>query len=204
MFKRKNMEISGDVIADEVFLNVIGKNEYLVSIMNQNVPNMPIAIAVMKTRHFNAMKTFYDFVSENHDLKFLTSNMLSVYGLISKYKNIKHQECVFHSMDYIGKYIFNELKKKEKYDYHDKIWFNTLLTEYREILREFNYDEAVNKKKNFITKINDYLKKGKLPKVFKKIVNHLNRRFEKLTTHTREENIDRTSNKCETFNSLAN
>ncbi|MDR3290624.1 MAG: hypothetical protein LBT10_00590 [Methanobrevibacter sp.] len=30
----------------------------------------------------------------------------------------------------------------------------------------------------------------------------MNRRFEKLTTHTREENIDKTSNKCETFNSL--
>jgi transposase-like protein len=107
MFKRKNIEISGDVIADEVFLDVIGKNEYLVSIMDQNISDMPIGVAVMKTRKFKAMKAFFDFVSEDNDLKFLTSDMLKVYGTIAKDKNMQHQQCVFHSMKYVGKYIFD-------------------------------------------------------------------------------------------------
>jgi hypothetical protein len=77
-----------------------------------------------------------------------------------------------------------------------------LFTEYKEVLREFSYDKAVKKKENFITKINDFLENDQLPEVFEKIVKHLSKKFEKLTTHTREENIDRTSNKCETFNSL--
>jgi hypothetical protein len=68
-------------------------------------------------------------------------------------------------MKYIGKMIFDKVKKKGKYTDEDKIWFNTLLTEYREILREFNYEEAINKKKNFITKIDKLLKNGELPTV---------------------------------------
>jgi hypothetical protein len=67
-------------------------------------------------------------------------------------------------MKYIGKMIFNEVKKKEKYTDEDKTRFNTLLTEYKEILREFNYEKAINKKKNFITKIDKLLKNGELPK----------------------------------------
>jgi hypothetical protein len=77
-----------------------------------------------------------------------------------------------------------------------------LLTEYREILREFDYEKAIDKKKNFIAKIDELLKNGELPKVFSQMIKHLTKRFKKLTTHLKEDNINRTSNKCETFNSL--
>jgi hypothetical protein len=164
--------------------------------------DMPIGIAIIETRKFEVMKTFFDFVFKDQDFKFLTSDMLHVYEAIATDNNIPHQQCIFHSMKYVGEMIFDEVKKKGKYTDEDKIWFYTLLTEYREILREFNYEKAINKKKNFITKIDKLLKNGELPKVFSKIIKHLNRRFEKLTTHLKEDNIDRTSNKCETFNSL--
>jgi hypothetical protein len=36
---------------------------------------------------------------------------------------------------------------KEKYGYHDKIWFNALFTEYKKILREFNYMNLLRKRK---------------------------------------------------------
>jgi hypothetical protein len=202
MLKRNDMEISGDAIADELFLSIMKNNYYLVTILDQHVPDMPIGIAILKTRDFKAMKTFFDFVFENKNFEFLTSDMLNVYEAIATDNKIPHQQCIFHSMKHVGKILFDELKKKGKYTTEDIIWFCILLTEYREILREYDYEEAINKKKNFITKINKYLKNGELPKVFSKIIKHLNRRFKKLTTHLREDNIDRTSNKCETFNSL--
>jgi DNA polymerase III gamma/tau subunit len=196
------VKISGDAIADEVFLNMMKNKQYLVTIMDQNVQDMPIGIAIMKTRKFEAIKAFFDFVFKNHDFKFLTSDMLNVYEAIATDNNIPHQQCIFHSMKYVGEMIFDELKKKGKYTNEDKIWFYILLTEYREILRELNYKKAIDKKKNFIAKIDKFLKNGELPRVFSKMIKHLNKRFKKVTTHLREDNIDRTSNKCETFNIL--
>jgi hypothetical protein len=78
-----------------------------------------------------------------------------------------------------------------------------LLTEYNEILREFNYEEAAKKKNDFLNKLDNLLKHGKIPRFFNKIYRHLANRFKKLSTHTKEINVDRTSNKCETFNSLS-
>lgn len=202
MLKKNNVKISGDAIADEVFLNMMKNKQYLVTIMDQNIPDMPIGIAILKTRKFEAMKAFFDFVFKNQNFKFLTSDMLNVYEAIATDNKIPHQQCIFHSMKYVGEMIFDELKKKGKYTIEDKIWFLTLLTEYREILREFDYEKAIDKKKNFIAKIDELLKNGELPKVFSQMIKHLTKRFKKLTTHLREDNINRTSNKCETFNSL--
>jgi hypothetical protein len=196
MFKRDDVDYSGDITADEVFLRVMGDRQYLVSIMDYKISDMPIALAVISTRKFEVMEAIFDFVFENDDFKSLTSDMFSVYGKIADEKNIPHQECIFHSMDYVGDKIHAELKIKDKYDSHDKIWIFSLLTEYKEILRQLNYVDVVDKAKNFLAKIND------LPDFFKPIRKHLLKHFLKLITHLSYENVGRTSNKCETFNSL--
>jgi DNA-directed RNA polymerase subunit RPC12/RpoP len=196
MFKRTDVDYSGDVTADEVFLRVMGDRQYLVSIMDHNISDMPIALAVIPTRKFEVMKAVFDFVFENNQLKSLTSDMFSVYGQIADDNDIPQQECTFHSMNYVGDKIYKELKKKDKYDSHDKIWIYTILTEYREILRQLNYGDAVDKAKDFLKKLED------LPDFFEKIGKHLKKHFLKLVAHLQHDGVVRTSNKCETFNSL--
>jgi len=196
MFKRKDIDYSGEVTADEVFLKMMKKRQYLVSIMDNNISDMPIAIAIIPTRIFEVMKAVFDFVFENDPLKTLTTDMFKVYSKIADEYNSLHQECNFHSMLYVGKIIYKELKIKDKYDVHEKIWIKSLLTEYREILRQFNYGDAVEKMENFLRKMN------LLPDFFESIAKHLRKHFPKLFTHLQFDGVLRTSNKCETFNSL--
>ena len=150
MFKRNDVEYSGDITADEVFLRVMSDRQYFVSIMGYKIYGMPIALAVIFTRKFEVMEAIFNFVFENDDLKSLTSDMFYVYNKIADEKNIPHQKCIFHSMNYVSDKIHAELKIKDKYDSHDKIWILSLLTEYKEILRQLNYVDVVDKaKKNF-------------------------------------------------------
>ena len=81
------------------------------------------------------MKVIFEFVFENKPLKSLTSDMFSVYAKIAEEYNITQQECNFHSMKYTSDKTHEELKKKDKYDAHDKIWICSLLTEYKEIYK---------------------------------------------------------------------
>jgi len=131
MFKRDYVDYSGDIIADGVFLRVMGDKQYLVSIMDYNISDMPIALAVIFTRKFKVIKAIIDFVFENDEFKSITSDMFSVYGKIADENNVPHQECNFHSMKYVSYKIHTELRKKDKYDSHEKIWILTLLTEYK-------------------------------------------------------------------------
>jgi len=157
---------------------------------------MPIALAVIPTRIFEVMKAVFDFVFENNPLKTLTTDMFRVYSKIAKEYKIPHQDCIFHSMLYVGDIIYKELKKKDKYDAHEKIWINSLLTEYREILRQLNYGDAVDKMENFLGKLDN------LPDFFETIGKHLRKHFPNLFTHLEHDGVLRTSNKCETFHSL--
>jgi hypothetical protein len=196
MFKREDVDYSGDVTADEVFIRTMGKKQYLLSIMDNNISDMPIALAVISTRKFEVIKAVFDFVFENNQLKSLTSDMFKGYGKIADENKTPHQECIFHSMDYVGNIIYNELKKKDKYDANEKIWIKMIYTEYKEILRQLNYGDALAKAKDFLVKLDN------LPDFFQKIGKHLRKHFSKLCTHLQHDNISRTSNKCETFNSL--
>ena len=47
----------GYISADEVFLRVIGDRQYLVSIMDHNIADMPIALAVIPTRKFEVYES---------------------------------------------------------------------------------------------------------------------------------------------------
>jgi len=196
MFKRNDIDYSGEVTADEVFLKMMKNRQYLVSIMDNNISDMPIALAIIPTRIFEVMKAVFYFVFENNPLKSLTTDMFKVYSKIADEYNSLHQECNFHSMLYVGDIIFKELKIKDKYDVHEKIWIKSLLTEYREILRQLNYGDAVEMMENFLGKL-DFL-----PDFFESIAKHLRKHFPKLFTHLQYDGVLRTSNKCETFNSL--
>ena len=196
MFKRNDLDYSGDVSADEVFLRVIGDRQYLVSIMDHNIADMPIALAVIPTRKFEVMKAIFEFVFENKTLKSLTSDMFPVYAKIAEEYNVPQQECNFHSMKYASDKTHEKLKKKDKYDAHDKIWIYSLLTEYKEILRQLNYGDVVDKAKNFLAKLDE------IPDFFGSIADHLLKHFSKLITHLHYDGVGRTSNECETFNSL--
>jgi len=55
--KEYDVDYSGDVSADEVFLRVIGDRQYLVSIMDHNISDMPIALAVVPTRKFEVYES---------------------------------------------------------------------------------------------------------------------------------------------------
>jgi hypothetical protein len=79
MFKRMDVKISGKLTADEVFLKMMKNRQYLVTIMDKEVQDMPIAVAIMKTRKFETMKSFFDFVAENTEFRSLTSDLLKVY-----------------------------------------------------------------------------------------------------------------------------
>jgi len=196
MFKRNDIDYSGDITVDEVFLTMMKNRQYLVAIMDNTISDMPIALAIIPTRKFEVMKAVFNFVFENDQLKSLTSDLFSVYDKIAEEYDIPRQGCVFHSMYYVGDIIYKELKKKDKYNSHEKIWIKSLLTEYREILRDLNYGDAVDKLENFLGKLGD------LPDFFETIGKHLRKHFAKLFTHLHYDGVLRTSNKCETFNSL--
>ena len=196
MFRRTDVDYSGEITTDEVFLKMMENRQYLVAIMDNTISDMPIALAIIPTRKFEVIKEIFDFVSENNQFKSITSDMFGVYSKIADENNIPHQECNFHSMKYVGDIIYKELKIKDKYDHHEKIWIYTLLTEYKEILRQLNYGDAVDKMENFLGKLDD------LPDFFQKIGKHLRKHFAKLFTHLHYDGVTRTSNKCETFNSL--
>ena len=143
-------DYSGDIATYKVFLRLLGDKQYFVSIRDYKISEMPIALAIIFTRKSEVMEVMFDFVFENDDFKSLTSAMFSVYNKIADKKNIPHKKCIFYSRNYVSDKIHAELKIKDKYDYHDKIWIFSLLTEYKEILRQLNYVDVVDKaKKNF-------------------------------------------------------
>ena len=71
-----------------------------------------------------------------------------------------------------------------------------LFTEFKEILRQLNYGNAVDKMETFLGKLDD------LPDIFQEVGKHLRKHFVKLFTHLHYDGVTRTSNKCETLNSL--
>ena len=196
MFKRNDIDYSGEITADEVFLRMMRNRQYLVSIMDRNISDMPIALAIIPTRKFEVIRSIFDFVFENTQFKSLTTDMFSVYSKIAEKYDIPHQECNFHSMDYVGDKIHKELKIKDKYDCHDKIWINMLYTEFKEILRQLNYGDAVDKMETFLGKLDE------IPEIFQEVGKHLKKHFVKLFTHLHYDGVARTSNKCEIFHSL--
>jgi hypothetical protein len=57
------------------------------------------------------------------------------------------------------------LKRQKKYDYNDQIWFYSLFTKFKEILREIDHEKAVRKKEIFVEK-NDGLFKRRIAQYF--------------------------------------
>jgi hypothetical protein len=51
MFKKRNIEISGEIEVDELFTNIKGKRYYLVNVFANEIKNMPIAVAIVNSRH---------------------------------------------------------------------------------------------------------------------------------------------------------
>lgn len=156
---------------------------------------MPIAIAIMNTRHFDVMKRFFKFVFNNIPLKALTSDMLGVYKKIATSAEVPHQQCVFHWMKYNGKKIKDEIKKEE-YSEIDTVNILMKFTEMKEILRCFDKKEAQQK----ISEFKNHLKK--IPPFLKKIIDKFFKDIDKLIIYSSDNSIQKTSSKAETFNSL--
>ena len=74
----------------------MGKDIYLVSVFANEIREMPIAVAIMNTRHYDVMDKFIDFIFEDIDFNALTSDMLGVYNKIAKNRKVSYQKCTFH------------------------------------------------------------------------------------------------------------
>jgi Asp-tRNA(Asn)/Glu-tRNA(Gln) amidotransferase C subunit len=195
MLKNKNIKFSGEMVVDELFTNVDGKRQYTVSIFANEIKDMPIAIAIMNTRHFDVMKTFFDFVFQESEFKALTSDMLAVYNKIATSAEVPHQNCIIHWMKNNGKKIKSELEKDEL-SKKDKINITKKFTEIKEILRCFDKE----KKKKKISEFKKDL--SHIPDFFENIVENFFEKVETLTAYSKNNKIPRTSSKAETFHSL--
>jgi transposase-like protein/Asp-tRNA(Asn)/Glu-tRNA(Gln) amidotransferase C subunit len=195
MFKKKDIQFCGAIEVDELFTGIDGRRNYLVTVFANEIKDMPIATAIINTRHFEVMKRFFEFIFEEIDFKALTSDMLGVYKKIAKEFEASHQLCIFHWMKYQGKKIFDEIKKEE-YSKEDKIWFVMLFTQMKEILRNYDTEIAEQLLSDFKNQISE------IPEFLKKITKKFLKDLKKLTTHTKHENMMRTTGKAENFNSL--
>jgi transposase-like protein len=195
MFKKKNMEISGEIEVDELFTNIKGRRYYLVNVFANEIRDMPIAVAIVNSRHYDVMKKFFDFIFENSDFKALTSDMLGVYKKITENEEVPQQKCMFHWMKYNGKKIFDEIKK-EKIPEKDKTWYLMLYTEMKEIIRSFDKKTT----EQLILKFKDHL--SNIPDFMKKIVNKFFKDLESLIKYSEIDKMVRTTSKAENFNSL--
>jgi len=144
MFKNKNIDFSGEIVIDELFTDINRRKQYTVSIFANEIKDMPIAVAIMNTRHFDVMWKFFEFIFKDTPFKALTSDMLGVYKKIATNAKVPHQQCVFHWMKYNGKKIRDEFKK-EKHSERDKIDILMKFTEMKEILRCFDHKEVEKK-----------------------------------------------------------
>jgi len=195
MFKKKNMEISGEITIDELFTDVGGKKQYLVSVFANEKKDMPIAVAIANTRHYDVMKRFFDFTFEDTIFKALTSDMLGVYSKIATNEKVPHQQCIFHWMKYTGKKIYDKIKKEEIPE-EDILHHLMLFTQMKEIIRSFNKEkvkELVSDFKENLTHVSEFME-DIIDKFFKKLY--------KLTAYSNNDKIRRTTTQAETFNSL--
>jgi len=195
MFKKKDLKISGEIEVDELFTDVGGRRYYLVNVFANEIRDIPIAVAIVNTRHYDVMNKFFDFIFENNEFKALTSDMLGVYKKISENEKAEQQKCIFHWMKYNGKKIFDETKK-EKISKKDKMWYVRLFSEMCEILR--NFDEEIMEK--LVSDFKNHL--SNIPDFMKKIVDKFFKDLESLTKHSKVDNMVRTTSKAENFHSL--
>jgi len=98
MFKRNDIDYSGEITVDEVFLTMMKDRRCLVSIRDTTISDMPIGLAIIPTRKLEVMRAVFDFVFENDHLKLLTSDLFSVYDKIAEEYDIHRQGCIFYSM----------------------------------------------------------------------------------------------------------
>jgi hypothetical protein len=195
MFKKKNMEISGEIEADELFTDINGRRHYLVNVFANEIKEMPIAVGIVNNRHFDVMKRFFDFIFEDNDFNALTSDMLGVYKKIAKKAKAIKQDCIFHWMKYSGKTIFDKIKKEE-YSEKDAVWYLMLFTEMKEILRSFDKEKT----QKLIAEFEGYL--ANIPEFMVEIRKKFLDKIKKLTAYTENKNVLRTTSKSENFNSL--
>jgi hypothetical protein len=195
MAKRNDINISGEVTVDEIFLTMVNHRKYLVVVCANEIKDKPIAFGILDTRFFNVMKTFFDFVFSDISLKALSTDMLRVYGKLAEHYDIDHQLCKFHAIKYTSDLIFKELKKNKELSDTDKIFYTNILSQYCEILRQIDEKEAVELYNKFLKETEN------CDNLTGKIRKSLIEKFNKLITFMKNPKISSTSNQCENWNS---
>ncbi|WP_409200141.1 hypothetical protein [Methanobrevibacter sp. DSM 116169] len=195
MCKNKKHANFGHITVDELFTNINGQKNYLVTIFSNEIKDMPISIAITNTRHYDVINKFFDFTFDKTPIQSLTSDMLGVYGKIAENKNIPQQQCIFHWMKYTTDKIFDEIKK-ENIPEKDITYNLMIFTEMKEILRSF--DE--NKTKELLAKYEKNI--FFIADPIQKIMDKFSKQKDKLTAYSKDNKIRRTTSQAETFNSL--
>jgi IS1 family transposase len=193
--KKKNPEIMGYLVVDELFITINKKRWYCVcfhDILNQNVP---FAVGLVKRRTLENMTRIYEISTRGMEITALTSDHFKVYESIADEKEIIHQECIFHHFNNLNDDIYPFLKDESISDI-EKMVLARQTSEYRNIFREFD-----EKKSKLLW--DSFLNNEKpLHDVFIDNSEKITEHFLSHTQFTRDNFIPRTSNQAEKFHSL--
>ena len=195
MVRKKNHDIMGYLVVDELFIHIKEERWYCVSFHDISNQDVPFAVGLVKTRSLENMTRLYELATQDTDIISLTTDHFSIYEAIADKKGIVHQECIVHHFSNLNDDIYSVLKDKEISDI-ERMSLAHQTTKYRNIFRTYDEKESLMLWESFLDD------KRTLHDVFAKNAESISEHFLRHTQFTRNNFIPRTTNQAEKFHSL--
>jgi IS1 family transposase len=195
LIKKKNPEIMGYLVVDELFTRIRNKKWYCVCFHDIANRNVPFAVGLIKKRTKENMMQLYEIATNEKEIIALTSDHFKIYESITDENEIIHQQCIFHHFDNLNDLIYPILKNQDISEI-EKMSLARETSEYRNIFRTFDENECEMLWNSFLDKGNE------LNSIFIDNSERITKQFLRHTQFTKDNFIPRTSNQAETFHSL--
>jgi transposase-like protein len=183
---------SGYYCYDEQYIRINGIRKYRLTLYD-TLLNIPVAEEIVSKRSTEAIKRFIEESTDNKPLITITTDHFRRYKRIMDKLGIKHQLCIFHLFQMIGRAVYKKLKSK-KVLRQGKISLCLYFTEIKEIFRTYDEQTAINRLEKLLEKFSD------IPRVLQRfITKKIIPDFTRLTHYMRDPLIARTSNSVENY-----
>jgi transposase-like protein len=183
---------SGYYCYDEQYIKINGTRKYRLTLYD-TLLNIPVAEEIVSKRTTETIKRFIEKSTRKQPLIAITTDHFRRYKRIMDKLGVKHQLCIFHLFQMIGRAVYKILKSK-KASKRDKISLCLYFTEIKEIFRTYDEETAINRLEKLLKKFSD------IPRILQRyITKKIIPDFTRLTHYMRDPLISRTSNPVENY-----